>query len=604
MFRSLLCVSLICILALMPSPVTATSGDLDTSFGNGGKVITDFFGFFDFALAMARQSDEKIVVAGFIQQPGTGLDFGLARYNIDGTLDPSFGSGGKVTTDFQQQSDEAQAIAIQSDGKIVVAGSADTPIDDFALARYNTDGSLDASFGSGGKVTTNFASSLDRVNALAIQADGKIIAAGDADLPGFQAFALARYNSNGSLDTSFGTNGKVTTDFFHLINSIKAIAIQSDGRIIAGGTAVDNSTIPATTNFAVARYNTDGSLDDSFGSDGKVTTNNFGLPMFANSLTLQSDGKVVVAGGTRTDETEADFALVRYNSDGSLDDSFGSGGRITTDFFGEEDIAWGVALQSNGKIVVSGEAETDLTGSDFALVRFDSNGELDPSFGSGGKAIASITQGDDIAAAIVIQADGKIVAAGCTNDSTQSQDFALARYLNCTTSTLTTGAFFPSTGGEATVSVLSPLGCAWAVSSNESWISVTSSVTGEGNGIVTYAVRDNISPLPRQGAMTIAGEVFTVTQEGISASNCGAKISPAFETFNITGGTGVINVSTGAQCAWQAVSNSDWIRIAPTCCGIGSGTVNYTIAANPIGSSRKGVITVAGRTFSVKQKGN
>jgi hypothetical protein len=228
---------------------------------------------------------------------------------------------------------------------------------------------------------------------------------------------------------------------------------------------------------------------------------------------------------------------------------------------------------------------------------------LDAALGSGGKVTTGFFGINDGGAALAIQADGKIVAAGFA-DSASTRAFALARYKNAPTLILPAGAFFPSTGGEAIVSVTAPLGSPWTASSNDSWINVTSSENGDGNGTVTYAVRDNLLLFPRQGTMNIAGSVFTVTQDGNTASDCLSKISPAFEAFNVTGGTGAITVTTGAQCAWQAVSNSDWIRITPTCCGIGSGTVTYTVAANSGGSGRRGMITAAGRSFSVKQKGS
>ncbi len=247
--------------------------------------MTTDFGGTDIANAVVLQSDGKIVAVG-----QDSSDFALARYNADGSLDSSFGTGGKVTTDFGG-SDAALAAVLQPDGKIVAVG---TSAADFALARYNTDGSLDTSFGTGGKVTTDFGGT-DQAWAAVLQPDGKIVAAGLASAD----FALARYNTNGSLDTSFGTGGKVTTSF-EGSDQARAVVLQPDGKIVAVGW--DNGV-----EFALARYNTDGLLDSSFGTGGKVTTD-FGGSDAALAAVLQSDGKIVAVGFANT----TDFALARY----------------------------------------------------------------------------------------------------------------------------------------------------------------------------------------------------------------------------------------------------------------------------------------------------
>ena len=243
------------------APILAAPGDLDLTFGNGGKVLTPIGSGNDYSFGAAIQSDGKIVLAGESYN-GANRDFALARYNPDGSLDASFGSGGKVVTPIGSRDESAGDIAIQPDGKIVVAGysiNADS-FADFALVRYNANGSLDNSFGTGGKVTTSFGSVGSDVviaHAIAIQADGKIVAAGRS-FGNFNKFALARYNTNGSLDTSFGTGGKLTTQISSNSNDeAYAVAIQSDGKIVVGGRSFNG----ATYDFAVVKYNTDGSLD-------------------------------------------------------------------------------------------------------------------------------------------------------------------------------------------------------------------------------------------------------------------------------------------------------------------------------------------------------
>ena len=218
--------------------------------------------------------------------------------NANGSLDTSFDTEGKVTTALGSAGNGAQSVAIQSDGKIVVAGSSndnDVSGDDFALARYNTDGSLDTSFDTDGKVTTAIGSSNDRAYSVAIQSNGKIVVAGNSSNGGFNTvFALARYNTDGSLDTSFDTDGKITTAIGSATDTAYSVAIQSDGKIVAAGYSYNGSN----NDFALARYNTDGSLDTSFDTDGKITTA-IGLEAdLAQSVAIQSDGKIVAAGSS------------------------------------------------------------------------------------------------------------------------------------------------------------------------------------------------------------------------------------------------------------------------------------------------------------------
>jgi uncharacterized delta-60 repeat protein len=408
----------------LPTKLEAAAGDLDPSFGSGGIVVTDFFAGFDFATSLAIQSDGKIVAAGQASNEfALSNDFALARYNSNGSLDTSFGSGGKVITDFFGGEDGIDSLAVQSDGKLVVAGFASTgglKTRDFALARYNADGSLDTSFGSGGKIKTDFFGDIDEARDVAVQSDGKLVVAGFASTDGLitRDFALARYDTNGSLDTSFGSGGKIETDFFGDIDEAHGVAIQSDGRIVLAGKARGLNPF----DFALARYNVDGSLDASFGSGGKLITN-FGNTAQAFNVILQTDGKIVAVGGRFDALTEFDFALARYNSDGSLDASFGSGGLVATAISDREDVAFGVALHADGRIVVAGRGSAIGFFSDFALARYNSDGSLDASFGSGGKIITDFSSERSEAGAVAVQPNNKIVAAGFANG-----DFALARY--------------------------------------------------------------------------------------------------------------------------------------------------------------------------------
>jgi uncharacterized delta-60 repeat protein len=409
----------------LPLRAYAAAGDLDPTFGNGGKVTTDFGGS-DVANALAIQSDGKIVVAGNTSD----LSLVLARYNVNGSLDTTFGTGGSIVTGLLRGSD----VVIQPDGKIVVAGNSFSPQTDidFAVARFTSNGGLDTSFGIGGIVTTDFSGEADQAFAVALQSNGKIVAVGRAfnfNNGTFVDFALARYNSDGSLDAGFGSGGKVTTHFgFRDNEQALDVAIQPDGKIIAAGTVVISATF---SDFALARYNSNGSLDTGFGSGGKVTTDFFFDDDVANGLALQSDGRIVAAGFAANPNTFSfDFALARYNSDGSLDTGFGSGGKVTTDFFSDFDSIDAIAIQVNGKIIAAGSARVGLaTQADFALARYNNDGSLDAGFGSGGKVTTDFFNSIDLAHDVALQPDGKIVAVGSANTSAANTDFAVARYL-------------------------------------------------------------------------------------------------------------------------------------------------------------------------------
>jgi len=419
----------------------AAGGDLDPSFGISGKVMTDFNNSTDIADAVAVQADGKYVVVGltYTNNDYSGEDFAIARYNADGTLDTTFGVQGKVKTDFPGLAAVASSVVIQPDGKIVVAGGAFplfTFLGNFEIVRYNADGSLDASFGSGGIVTTHFPGGQGSYAfAVSLQPDGKIVAAGthfvnfSSDASSNTDFALARYNASGTPDTSFGNNGLVTTDFNHFNDDVFSILVQPDGRLVAVGSATTQMTF---SDFAAARYLSNGSLDPSFGNAGKVRTD-FGSGGFdqARSATLQPDGKIVAAGTMISPNGLTQrFALVRYNPNGARDGTFSGDGRQTIDFGSCCQSATKVLLQADGKIVAVGYANTESSDSDFLLARTNPNGQLDATFGTGGKVRTSFGNLNGGANGAVLQPDGKVVAVGfqATNTS-RFAEFALARYL-------------------------------------------------------------------------------------------------------------------------------------------------------------------------------
>jgi uncharacterized delta-60 repeat protein len=400
---------------------TAT-GTLDTTFGAAatGKVTIPIGAGVDAqAYAMALQSG-KYVLGGYTGVFEHNYDFLAARLNADGSPDTNFGSGGVVTADLTDLASQAQAVAIQANGKIVVAGSANNSTNNvFALARYNADGSLDPGFNAGGKVLTVVGTNDSATYALAIQPDQKILTAG----VGNGDFALVRYNANGSLDPTFGNSGIVTTPIGAGNDTARALALQRDGRIVAAGFSYNG----ANDDFALVRYTTNGVPDASFGTAGKTTTAISTGEDQANAVAIQADGKIVVAG-YGTVGPSADFALTRYTTNGVLDTSFGSFGRVITDFgSGSFAEAFAMVIQPDNKIVVAGAAVVASTAY-FALARYvPANGALDTSFGVGGKVTSQVGLVLDYGTSLALQPDGRIVVGGLSQIGAHNQ-FAILRY--------------------------------------------------------------------------------------------------------------------------------------------------------------------------------
>jgi uncharacterized delta-60 repeat protein len=418
----------------------ATDGDLDPTFGFGGKVVTDLGHSTDWANAVAIQPDGKIVVVGttYKQNDYSSEDFAVARYNPDGTLDSTFGRGGKVRTDFPDLAAVPSSVVIQPDGKIVVAGGTFplfTFAGNFTIVRYNSNGRLDRSFGDNGIVTTVFDAG-SYAFAVALQSDGKIIAAGTVFVDfiiGEQSdtdFALARYNRDGSLDTTFGSGGLVSTDFLGKEDDAFSVLIQPDGKIVAVGSANDPATF---YDFAAVRYLSNGTIDGTFGVSGTVK-NDFGDQNFdrARSAVLQPDGKIVAAGFAISHGGGVqNFALARYRSDGVLDSSFGRTGMAQITFDSCCQSANQVLLQADGKLIAVGYPNSESSDSDFTLARLNANGSLDSTFGVGGKVRTSFGDLNGGANGAALQQDGKIVAVGFqATFSNHWSEFVLARYSN------------------------------------------------------------------------------------------------------------------------------------------------------------------------------
>ena len=396
-------------------------GTLDSDFDADGKVTTDFNMKADEGRALAIQADQKIVVAG-ISHNGTDNDFALVRYNIDGTLDNSFGDNGKVVTDINNN-DFVHAVVVQPDGKIIVAGHTFPGANyDITLVRYNADGTLDNSFSEDGIVFINVGNE-DQCRSVALQGDGKIIAAGFHNNGTDKDFTVVRFTSGGSLDESFGDHGIVTTTIGAADETAEFVTIQSDGKIILAG-YYDNGS---DNDIAVVRYNSDGELDNTFGEDGIVKTPVGSAGDVATSVVMQGNGKILVAG-YYDNGLDRDVVILRYNTDGSLDDSFGADGINTLSVGEGVDYTEDLVLQPDGKILVTGYT---FNGADYDLflLRCNSDGTLDNTFGDDGIVFTTFGSTNDYGKDVAMQNNGRIVVAGFTYNG-ENNDFAVARYLS------------------------------------------------------------------------------------------------------------------------------------------------------------------------------
>ncbi len=344
-----------------------SDGSLDTSFNSSGNAMLGF-GAADTATSMQILSDGKIVVSGY-SSIGGNEDYSVVRLNSDGSLDTSFNNSGKASFAVGSGRDQARGLAIDSNGKIILGGEAIGSTTNFALIRVNTNGTLDTSFNSNGKLLVPIGSSGDFGNVVAIQSDGKILLAGDYFAANGVRVAVIRVNPDGSLDTSFNSNGKVTLAGSSVGDYCTAIALQSDGKIVLSG----YSQIGSKYYNVITRLNADGSLDTTFNSTGQTTISTGQDFAFAQSMTLQSDGKILVAGSSSGGGNYQ--SLLRLNSDGSLDTSFNGSGKLLLQVGSNLDAAYSVSVQSDGKILLGGSNSIGLT-----AVRLNSDGSLDKSF--------------------------------------------------------------------------------------------------------------------------------------------------------------------------------------------------------------------------------
>jgi uncharacterized delta-60 repeat protein len=382
----------------------ANPGDLDTSFAGDGKLTIDFGGI-GAARVVLMQSNGRIVVAG----GGTAASsFCVARLRSNGALDTTFGSGGKRVISFGADEESVFGAALQPDGKIVLAGDADFKV---AVARLNPNGSLDTTFSGDGKKVFSWGA-ISRATAVLVLPNGKLLLSGFSGPEGGNV-QVARLNANGGLDATFGTGGVAPVDFggddFGL-----AMARQANGRIVVAGESRPTEFGAAVGGAVVARMRANGALDPAFDGDGRVTLPGGGR---ANAVLVQSDRKIVVAGNAMG---SALMTVTRLNPNGSPDTTFDGDGTATIDFGSFSDIANDAVLQPDGRIVVAGSADGG-----FAVARINGNGTPDLAFGAGGKATVDFGVAT-FGFAVALQPNGRIVVAG---QRTGGDDFAVARLL-------------------------------------------------------------------------------------------------------------------------------------------------------------------------------
>lgn len=398
-------------LFLICEVASAQFGVLDSSFGIDGKLITAFGQDNSLLRSIAIQSDGKFVSGGTVII-GDRIVFALARYHPDGTLDTAFGIDGKSTVLVSGRDVNLAAIAIQSDGKIVISGKLYNPGQSnwqSVFVRCNSNGTLDAAFGDQGLMIPFENGDESEIKAFAFQPDGKIIAVGYVtDRSTYSNFLLLRFNSNGDPDTNFGSNG-VVNERFRALDFAYALDLQSDGKIIVVGSSSAglDSNYGYQYDFIVAQYEANGTLDTSFGANGKTiveVVHASEKPLFVK---IQTDGKIIIAGENY--DYPYSFMQVRLHSNGAPDVDFGTDGVVMTEL--PTSYLRAAVMQPDGKIVVTGDYSPGAACcSAIRLIRFQTNGSLDPTFGNGGIISHTLEAGQSHS--IVMQADGKIIISG------------------------------------------------------------------------------------------------------------------------------------------------------------------------------------------------
>lgn len=394
------------------------SQSLDPTFSDDGIQTTSIGSGNDFGFESAIQTDGKIVVSA-TKFDGINYDIVALRYNVNGTLDTSFGNNGVFTISTETIAIDITAIKLQNNGKIVIASTNRDPNSSirFYIIQLNSDGTLDTTFNNTGIKTITIESYYQPSVGLLIQNDGKILISGSTYNGGLlsQIF-INRYNTNGSIDATFANNGVFTTTSSDTDTVFQSIALCTDGKIIVVGKtgSIFDSFFDGTSIF---RLNNDGIFDTTFNGNGNVNLDY----VIGTSITLQTDEKILLSGSING------FAVLRLNSDGTIDFTFSNDGIQSTNINSSLDYCSAIVVQNDGKIILSGTYLVDEY--NIAFVRYNNEGSLDTTFNGTGILTSSINIGNDIVSSVNLQTDGKIVVVGSTFTGNNFDVFAL-RYTN------------------------------------------------------------------------------------------------------------------------------------------------------------------------------
>ncbi|QNK77968.1 T9SS type A sorting domain-containing protein [Winogradskyella sp. PAMC22761] len=401
-------------------------GDLDTTFGVNGIVTTDVSNNLldDRIFSVLVKDNGSILVTGDTRSITGDRDFALTQYDSNGALDTSFGTNGITTLDINNQDDRANQSALQSDGKIITVGEGRNTTTDIIIARFNSNGILDNSYGVNGIFTYDSGDG-DFAKSIAVLPDNKVIIGSRI----FQNYVIMKITETGSLDNSFGTNGIVTTDLGYL-DIITDLKVHSDGKILITGFSSRFDSVDDTEDKTLIRYNSDGSLDTSFNNTGIIFSSfEDGKKDRGQSISIQPDGKIVITGTSEDDLGYKNIALSRYNNNGSIDSSFGTNGTTFTNY-SDDDYSYSSLIQSDGKIVIGGFSYNDSTSQrDFILVRYNSDGNIDNTFGNNGITTTDLNNNSsDYGFSLAFQSDNKLLIAGFTYENGGTLDSVIARY--------------------------------------------------------------------------------------------------------------------------------------------------------------------------------
>lgn len=419
--------------------VFAQAGTLDPFFGEGGKVSIDFLGDLDRSLSVAVQNDQKLIIAGFVQSgdnrdfalarlnPDGSLD---ESFGDNGKVVQKVGR-------YSYHRDRIRDVLFQADGKIIAVGSsyginaASEDLSNVVVCRYNLNGTLDPTFGGNGTMIYDLSGAYDFANAGYIQNDGKIVIVGHTGYNGSGDFLIIRVNSDGSLDNSFGTGGQKKIDFGDFDN-VTSVSVAGDGRIYIAGYTQDNAASNLKREMVICRLNSDGSLSSNFANNGKLILPLGGISSEARDLLITPSNEILVLGNSSTVTGTNDFALVKLSVDGNLVNSFGDNGKVIANYGYHSSTSYSMGLQSDGKIIVSGYSDR-LEGMtmkhDYIIARYSSDGLLDNGFGENGVVASDFSRGDVITLSCTIQSDDKIVLGGSFTLFNNPRDFSIVRYL-------------------------------------------------------------------------------------------------------------------------------------------------------------------------------